>query len=197
MHRQNVSAPDLCSAPELLETPRLSLRPFCRDDASDLHAMLLESISELREYLWHLPWIAEKQTLESAKERCCKAQENFSMATDFAYLVTEKSSGRPVGSVGLHRTDWNLPKTEVGYWVRSSETGKGYASESVKLVTAWALNVLHAKRIELITDEHNMGSRAVAERCGFQLEGIIRHIAKAPDGSLRNHCSYAKLSASA
>lgn len=30
---------------------------------------------------------------------------------------------------GLHQTDWSLPKTEVGYWLRTSDVGKGYASE--------------------------------------------------------------------
>jgi RimJ/RimL family protein N-acetyltransferase len=56
---------------------------------------------------------------------------------------------------------------------------------------------LKAKRVELVTDELNVGSRAVALRCGFQLEGVLHNNAQAPDGQLRNTCLYAKLPAAA
>ena len=50
-----------------------------------------------------------------------------------------------------------------------------------------------AHRVELVTDEQNLASRKVAERCGFELEGIHRNVQRAPDGSLRNSCIYARL----
>ena len=181
--------------PESFETPRLLLRPFSVADAPLLHEALVESIDALREHLWFLPWVAEPQTLQAAEARCRQAQGNFTLRTDLPYLAFERSSGRLVASAGLHRTDWSLPKTEVGYWVRTSEVGKGYASEAVHALTAWALDGLGAKRVELVTDELNLGSRAVAVRCGFRLEGTLRHTMRSPDGRLRNACVYAKLPA--
>ena len=47
---------------------------------------------------------------------------------------------------------------------------------------------LLAKRVELVTDELNAGSRSVAARCGFSLEGILRSTMQSPDGKLRNSC---------
>lgn len=179
--------------PASIETSRLLLRNFRVEDAPALHGALVESISELRKHLWFLPWVAEEPTLQSAEVRCRKAEANFLLRADLPYLAFEKATGRLVASVGLHRTEWDLPKTEVGYWVRSSETGKGFASEGVVALTAWALNELGAKRVELVADENNTGSRAVAERCGFQLEGVLRNVMRAPDGGLRNSCIYAKL----
>jgi RimJ/RimL family protein N-acetyltransferase len=186
-------APLQFPVPSSLETPRLVLRSFRVDDAPALHAALLESITELRRHLWFLPWVAEEPTLASAEIRCRKAEENFRLRADLPYLAFEKTTGRLVASVGLHRTDWSLPKTEVGYWVRSTEAGKGYASEGVAALTGWALQQLGAKRVELVTDEQNHRSRAVAERCGFQLEGVLRNVMQSPDGSMRNSCVYAKL----
>jgi RimJ/RimL family protein N-acetyltransferase len=186
-----MSDPMLFPVPSSLETQRLILRSFCIEDAHALHAALSESIKELRSNLWFLPWVAEEPTLQSAEVRCRKAMTNFILRTDLPYLAFEKSSGRLVASIGLHRTDWSLPKTEVGYWVRTSETGKGYASEGVTALTSWAMNQLGAKRVELVTDEQNVGSRAVAERCGFRLEGVLRHVMQSPDGKLRNSCVYA------
>lgn len=179
--------------PESFMTDRLLLRPFLAADAPELHKALVESIEELRAHLWFLPWVAEPQTLQSAEMRCRKAQGNFLLRLDLPYLVFERSSGRLVASAGLHRTDWALPKTEVGYWVRTGDVGKGYATEAVNVLTTWALQGLKAKRVELITDELNAGSRAVALRCGFQLEGVLRHATQAPNGQLRNSCLYARL----
>ncbi len=179
--------------PELFETARLFLRPFSVDDAAQLHDALVESITELRANLWFLPWVAEEPTLQSATARCRKAHGNFHLRLDLPYLVFERASGRLVASAGLHRTDWELPKTEVGYWVRTGDVGKGYATEAVNALTDWALQDLKATRVELVTDEMNMDSRAVAIRCGFQLEGVLRNAARAPDGQLRNTYLFAKL----
>lgn len=179
--------------PTLIETPRLQLRPFRPGDAAEFHAALIESIGELRRYLWFLSWVAEEPTLASAEARCKTAEDKFLLRTELPYLAFETGSGRLVGSIGLYRTDWSLPKSEVGFWIRSSETCKGYASEGVAALTTWALEDLGAKRVELVADEQNLGSRTVAERCGFQLEGVLRNVQEAPDGSLRNSCIYARL----
>jgi RimJ/RimL family protein N-acetyltransferase len=183
--------------PESFETERLRLRPFRESDAPQLHEAMVESIEALRENLWFLPWVAEPPTLQAAQARCRKAQANFLLRADLPYLVFARDSGRLVASAGLHRTDWSLPRTEVGYWVRSSEAGRGYVTEAVNALVDWALAGLGAQRVELITDELNTASRAVAERCGFRLEGLLHHMQRSPDGRLRNACIYARLSSPA
>lgn len=181
--------------PDSIETERLHLRSFRMGDAPALHEALAESIEDLRRWLWFLSWVAEEPSLPSAEARCRTAQANFLLRSDLPYLVFDKRTGRLVASAGLHRTDWSLPKTEVGYWVRSGEVGKGYASEAVEALVAWAFGELGAQRVELVTDESNTGSRAVAERCGFRLEGVLHHTMRSPDGRLRNSCIYARLPA--
>jgi RimJ/RimL family protein N-acetyltransferase len=178
--------------PEHFETERLLLRTFALGDAPQLHEALAESIRDLRTHLWFLPWVAEEPTLQSATLRCQRALANYLLRTDLAYLAFNKQTYRLVGSVGLHRTDWSVPKTEVGYWLRSNEVGKGYATEAVQELTSWALETLGAKRVELVTDEGNAGSRAVAERCKFKLEGVLRNTMVRPDGSLSHSCVYAR-----
>jgi RimJ/RimL family protein N-acetyltransferase len=106
---------------------------------------------------------------------------------------TRRWPSRSRSSIGLHRTDWSVPKTEVGYWIRSSEAGRGYASEGVNALVDWALSELRAIRVELVTLEENLGSRAVAERCGFTLEGVHRNVFRGPDRELRHRYVYAKL----
>ncbi len=185
--------PLLFPVPVLFETERLELRPYRTSDAPELHEALLESIAELREHLWFLPWVAEEPTLQTAEARCRRAEANFLIRADLPYLAFSRSTGRLVASAGLHRTDWSLPRTEVGYWVRTSEAGKGYATEAVLALTNWALVGLKAKRVELVTDQANVRSRRLAERCGFHLEGVLHNTMQSPDGQLRHSCIYARL----
>jgi RimJ/RimL family protein N-acetyltransferase len=189
--------PLLIDVPTEILTQRLLLRPFKAGDGAALHGALSETMPALRQFLWFLPWVADDPTPESAEARSRRCEANFIARTDLPYLAFERASGRLVASVGLHRTDWQLPKTEVGYWVRSSEAGKGYAAEGVNALVGWAFEGLRAQRVELVTDEANTASRRVAERCGFVLEGTLHHVMRGPDGSLRNSCIYARLPAGA
>jgi RimJ/RimL family protein N-acetyltransferase len=103
--------PLLVNVPDHFETRRLVLRPHTRGDGPVLHDALVESIDALRQFLWALPWVAEEQTQDSAEIRCRRCEANFLSRTDLAFLAFERSTGRLVGSVGLHRTDCDLQKT--------------------------------------------------------------------------------------
>jgi RimJ/RimL family protein N-acetyltransferase len=52
--------------------------------------------------------------------------------------------------------------------------GHGYVREAVQLLTRFAFGPLQASRIAIRVDPDNFRSRHVAERLGFQVEGIAR-----------------------
>jgi RimJ/RimL family protein N-acetyltransferase len=124
----------------------------------------VESIADRRRHLSAIPWIAEVPTLAEEAIRCRRAAAGFLLRADLPYLAFKMATGRLVASVGPHRTDWQLPKTEIGYWVRSSASGRGYATECVRAPTGLALGGMGAVRVELVTDDDNLASFAVAER---------------------------------
>ncbi len=187
--------PLLLDLPPSLNTEHLVLRPPQAGDGPTFQAAVAESLPELRRFLGALPWIAAEQTAESAEIYCRNAHANFVARKDLSLFVFDKVGGDLIGGVGLHRTVWATPKTEVGYWCRSSKLGRGYVSEAVSALTRFAFTQLGMARVELITDEANHASRRVADRCGFTLEGTLRHESRAPDGTLRNTCVYAQLAA--
>jgi len=164
-------------------------------DGLALHDAIVESLPELRRFLASFPWVAAEQTLASAEVCCRTAQADFPARRDLPFLTFHKTSGRLVGATGLYRTVWATPKTEIGDWCRPSMTGQGFVTEAVSALVANAVEHLRAVRIEIVTDEQNAASRRVAERCGFVLEGTLCHEQRAPDGSLRNLCIYARLPA--
>jgi RimJ/RimL family protein N-acetyltransferase len=187
-----VTEPILRDLPESLETPRLRLRPPRAGDGPALHAALAETLADLRRFLASLPWVASEQTVATAEAYCRNAQANFVLRKDLAFLLFDRASGEIVGATGLHRTVWETPRTEIGYWCRTSRQGQGLVSEAVTAMCGYAFAHLQAVRVEIVTDEENAAARRVAERCGFVLEGILRHERRAPDGTLRSMCIYAR-----
>ncbi len=82
---------------------------------------------------------------------------------------------------------------EIGYWIRTSETGKGYITEAVNALTVYGFGELKADRIFIRCDDRNPASARVAEKAGYQLEGIMRNDSLANDGSLRSTRLYARI----
>jgi ribosomal-protein-serine acetyltransferase len=71
---------------------------------------------------------------------------------------------------------------EVGYWLRTDRTGRGYATEAGAALIGWAFEELGAARLELRAGVENRASQRVAERLGFRREGRLRRGCPHPDG---------------
>lgn len=189
--------PLLRDVPEVIETERLILRCPKPGDGLALYEAVNDSLLELRRYIASVPWVAREQSVESSEIYCRTAYSNFVVRKDMPYLIIERATSSLAGCAGLHRPNWSTPKFEVGYWCRTSKSGRGYVTEAVGALVKMAEQALEAVRIELVTDAENLRSRAVADRCGFHLEGLLRSERRAPDGSLRNTCIYARTAGAA
>lgn len=185
--------PILLDLPPAIETERLLLRPPCAGDGPVVCAAIRASLGDLRRFLASLPWVAAEPSIESSEVWCRNAQANHAARQDFPFLLFEKAGGALVGACGLHRVVWATPKAEIGYWCHTAHARRGFVSEAVPALAAFATRHLRTVRLEIITDEENQASRRVAERCGFVLEGVLRQERRSPAGDLRNTCIYALL----
>jgi ribosomal-protein-serine acetyltransferase len=89
-------------------------------------------------------------------------------------LVIVDAGGRILGACGLHRLDLRNGVGELGYWVRTSVTRQGVASEAVRQVTQWAFREQGLHRIEIVAAVENLASQRVAEKTGAVREGVLR-----------------------
>jgi RimJ/RimL family protein N-acetyltransferase len=88
------------------------------------------------------------------------------------FAVEPRDGGRLVGSIGLFPPSDGF--AEAGYWTAPGGRRQGYTAEALGLLCAWAFDEVGLRRVELVVDPDNAGSRGVAERAGFRAEGIVR-----------------------
>src|SRR5699024_6756786 len=186
--------PLLIEFPDEFTTERLLIRAPRPGDGRVVHAAIEASRDDLKPWL---PFAQNQQSVTDTEINIRNAQVAFLKREDLRLLVFHRETGEFIASSGLHRIDWNVRKFEIGYWIDSRHSGKGYITEAIDGITAFAFNELSARRVEIRCDEKNVKSRAVPERLGYQLEGILINDDLSPDTKeLRNTCIYAKTSGS-
>lgn len=159
----------LSSQPRL--TKRLLLRPFRRRDATGLHESVTASLDDLQPWL---PWaegynrgVAQRFIRESI------AAWSEGRAFDFTIRAIEDPD-RHVGNVSVWPTSPQNHIGEIGYWIRSDENGRGFASEATARAIQIAFEEMNLHKVQLRIAVGNVASDRIAEKLGFQQEGILR-----------------------
>jgi RimJ/RimL family protein N-acetyltransferase len=155
-----------------LANETLLLRAFRADDAEAIHAAVRESMSELGQWLsWCHPDYAIADTRQFLEGR----GEAFQKDNEYAFAIIERASGRFVGATGINQLEKAALRANLGYWLRASAHGRGYATMATKLIARWAFESLGLERIEIVAATGNLPSQRVAERVGATREAIARN----------------------
>ncbi len=157
--------------PTTLTGRNLTLRPYGRDDAAALCEAALESMATVG--LW-MPWCHRDYTIRDSHEWLERCEAAWPSGTEYAFAMIDPR-GRLVGSAGINQINRVNNFANLGYWVRETEQGKGYAVEGARLVAGFAFRTLHLGRVEIVAAVDNIASRSVAERVGATFECIARN----------------------
>lgn len=183
--------PILLDFPDEFETERLLIRTPRPGDGRAVCDSIKASITELKPWM---PFAQKEQSETDVEINIRESYINFLKRDDLRLLVFLKETGEFIASSGLHRIDWAIPKFEIGYWIDTRHSGKGYMTEAVQGIIDFAEKELKARRIEIRCDSKNLKSRAIPERLGFNLEGILKNEGLSADtDELRDTCVYARV----
>ena len=177
--------------PEQFESERLIIRAPRLEDIDAVFESTFSSYDDLKQWM---PWAQTRPTRESTEDSIRQAIAKFTTREDLRLHIFLKETGEFIGSSGLHRIRWDIPRFEIGYWLDQRFQGFGYMTEAVERITRFAFEKLYARRVEIRCDENNSPSRKIAERLDFELEGVLKQDDLTADGThLRNTCIYAKV----
>lgn len=85
--------------------------------------------------------------------------------------VIERETATAVGQIGFKGLPDEEGRVEIGYNINASSQGRGYATEMVKALAAWAAKQAQVKQIAAECLETNVGSIRVLEKVGFERVG--------------------------
>ncbi len=153
-------------------TPRLEMRPFRRRDLDALIDGAADSLADLNKWLpWAHSGYGRRDALVFLRDSVSAWGEGRAFDFTIRYL---EDPGFHVGNVSVWFVSRQSRVGEVGYWVRSTETRKGVASEAAARILAVAFDELELHRVVLRIAVGNRGSERVAEKLGFTREGLLR-----------------------
>ncbi|PGP43326.1 GNAT family N-acetyltransferase [Bacillus thuringiensis] len=182
----------LLDVPLQIETDRLILRtPLQAGEGDIVQQAIKDSINELKQWLSLFQSIP---TVEETEILLRNAHIDFLKRESFRYLIYHKETNDFVGTASLHRIDWKVSKCEIGYWINTQFSGSGYMTETVSALTNLGFQLFKFRRIEIRCECNNTKSRALPEKLGFELEGILRNEDFSADSKqLTDTCIYAKI----
>jgi ribosomal-protein-serine acetyltransferase len=154
-----------------LTSKALRLRPFRLDDAEPICEAVHESINE---FLPWLPWCHTEYTIDDTRSFLEGRAQAFENEEEYGFAIVERASGRLVGACGINQIDKPNARANLGYWIRSSATRKGYACQASLVLARWAFEALGMERIEVVVAVGNEASQRVAAKMGARREGVAR-----------------------
>ncbi len=152
-----------------LETERLSIRPFRREDADALHGIFGDS-----RVMSRIPG-GPSSTLQATKDRLAKIMAYQEKHGFSLWAVIEKATGRLIGNCGLILVEGRGPEIEVAYDIAYAFWGEGYATEAARECLRFGLEELKLDRIIALTYADHGASRRVMEKIGMVYEKTVRY----------------------
>ncbi|MZD07613.1 GNAT family N-acetyltransferase, partial [Streptomyces sp. SID5785] len=153
--------------PVTLTTDRLQLRTFVPADIDEVYAAAQD------------PDIQRWTTVPSPYARVDAeyfvrhlVPDGWRADTEYTFAVRHETDGPIVAAASLHHP--RAGAWEVGFWSAKEYRGRGYMTEAVLGLARWAFTDLACVRLEWRAEAGNAGSRAVAEKAGFTVEGVLR-----------------------
>lgn len=152
--------------PEVVETSRLTLRPFRLGDVEDVLAYAQDP--EWSRFLRDLPQPYDRAEAEKAvaKQILMDRVQEPNWAIVF--------EGRVIGGVVL-LLDFTNRSAEIGYSVGRRHWNQGLGTEAVRAVIDLAFSTHQdLNRVWARTDPANVASQRVLEKTGMMKEGVLR-----------------------
>lgn len=146
------------------------IRPYELNDARSVFEAARESLVELRPWM---PWCHPDYSMEDSHLWLETQVMAFQQGTAFEFAIVSPD-GRYLGGCGLNEISTANQRANLGYWVRSSATRRGVATEAVRLVRDWGFRHTELLRLEIVVAVTNRASQRVAEKAGATLEGTLR-----------------------
>ena len=173
----------------IIETERLILRPFKKEDASDLFEYLHEPLMNCFACM-------KLETLDDAKKKL----EERVKETEYLFAIVLKENNKVIGEIEgypeeNHNPDENAPRDTFSpcWMINKNYHRKGYAYEASHAFLDYLFKQKGARRIYAYTEDYNIASQRLCEKLGMRKEGLFKEFVsfvKNEDGTPKYENTY-------
>jgi ribosomal-protein-serine acetyltransferase len=147
----------------------IQIQPYAITDAERAYKAMIDSRQELAPWM---PWCHPAYAIEETRSWLEEKSKNFAEKTEFQMCIIKDD--QLIGGCGLNALDSLNKRANLGYWIHSSFSKKGYATEAVRLLKNWAFANTDLVRLEIVVAVGNIGSSRVAVKAGAHFEGVAK-----------------------
>ena len=160
-----------------LETARLVLRPFVKEDAGAMYRNWA-SDPEVTKFL---SWPTYK-SVDTAHEILNLWVHQYQDNTFYQWAIELKELGEAIGSISVVNMDDRVDSVEIGFCIGKAFWGQGVMTEAFRAVIDYLFGQVGVQRIEAGHDPNNPASGAVQRKCGLKYEGTLRRSIRSNQG---------------
>ncbi|MCC2545823.1 GNAT family N-acetyltransferase [Hymenobacter sp. BT175] len=172
-----------------------AIRPLVEADLEPYFKLVDRNRARLEQFFTGT--VSRTRTLADTREFLADITRRVEARSYLPYLIVDDKANRLVGFLDLKNIDWNIPKAEVGCYMDADLAGHGVATRAFQVFCDYCFAHFQFEKLFLRTHESNVAARRVAERAGFQVEGIIRCDYKTTAGLLVDLIYYGRLCSTA
>ena len=149
-----------------ITSERLLFRPYNNDDFEFLMSLL--SDPEVVRFIGK----GKTRDENSGKDFLNWIYSTYEFGEDMGLMVlVNKEDNTLIGHAGIvpQMIDGN-EELEIGYWICRKHWGKGYATESAKVLLEYGNKQLNKQRFIALIQPDNLASKKVANKIGMELD---------------------------
>lgn len=149
---------------------KIEIKPLEMQDVPAVFEAIDESKAEVSRWM---DWCRSDYTPADAESWIEAAVHGRAEGSNYQFGIFD-SEGRFLGACGISGIERQAKYANLGYWVRTRDSGRGIAAEAARQVVDWAFTNTDLQRIEILAAVGNRRSQRVAEKIGAVREGVLR-----------------------
>jgi N-acetyltransferase len=176
-------------APVTLQRGLVSLQPLGLQHETGLAAAAADG------ELWRL-WVTSVPPPGATRAYIETALQMQAAGNRLPFVVVHTATGAVIGSTSYHDIVPAISRLEIGYtWYATSYQRSAVNTTAKWLLMQHAFETLGAQLVGWRTDGQNFASQRAIERLGAQKDGVLRHHALRPNGTVRDTVMYSMTAA--
>ena len=151
---------------------RIALVAVEARQVKELYEAIIESRAELSPWM---EWVHPEYSIAETEQWVTHCRKAWETDSSFGFTIVEHHTSQILGGCSITMDRPLHRNGSIGYWIRTSRTKQGFASEAATLLAQFGFAQLGLIRIEIFVAAGNIASQRVAAKVGALREGLLRN----------------------